>query len=142
MVPGDHTRNYTTLTDVTIAARLPLIKSGTLRIWGEWFGRPYDNIHSIIGASADEDRLVLSFNQGETLSIHHPDRGVFDKKIFQIEGATRVRWEWYFYGKDHLPENLHFLDYLLGPEGWTLQTNWRFNKPPNQPPTGPAVELL
>jgi hypothetical protein len=125
-----------------ISAQLPLVKGGTLRIWGEWFGRPYDNIHRIVAASADGDTLTLAFNEGETLTIYDPDRGTFTEQDFLIKFATRVRWEWYLYGKDHSLENLHFLDYFHGQEGWTLQTNWRFNKPPNQTPTGPAVELV
>ncbi|MEG3089807.1 hypothetical protein [Sphingomonas sp. PB4P5] len=125
-----------------IAAELPLLKSGTLRIWGEWFGRPYDNIHQIVGANADGDTLTLLFNEGETLTIYDPDRGTFSETTFLIKFASRVRWEWYLYGENQSPNNLHFLDYLLGPEGWTLQTDWNFNKPPNQKPTGPAVELV
>ena len=30
-----------------ISAALPNIKAGSLRIWGEWFGKPYDNFHTI-----------------------------------------------------------------------------------------------
>jgi hypothetical protein len=125
-----------------IAAQLGLLKSGTLRIWGEWFGRPYDNIHRIVGARANGTILTLSFDEGETLTIYDPDRGTFDENVFCIELATRVRWEWYLYGKDHSADNLHFLDYLLGREGWTLQTNWHSSRPPNRMPTGAAVELV
>jgi len=125
-----------------IDALLPIIKSGTLRIWGEWFGRPHDNIHNIVEASADGDILKLTFNEGESLTVYNPDHGAFDDRVFMIKFATRVRWEWYLYGEDRSPENLRFLDYLLGPEGCTLQTNQGFIKPPDQPPTSPAVELL
>ena len=125
-----------------ISVQIPLIKSGTLRIWGEWFGRPFDNIHRIVAANADGDRLILEFNEGETLTIFEPDGVTCTENNFFVHVATRVRWEWFLYGEDHSPENLRFLDYFLGPEGCTLRTNWRFNKPPNQTPTGPAVELV
>jgi hypothetical protein len=39
-----------------ILGALPNVKSGTLRIWGDWFGRPHDNIHRITGATADAPR--------------------------------------------------------------------------------------
>jgi len=135
------------MTDAEIVAdrlsmRLPNIKSGTLRIWGEWFGRPYDNIHTITAAIAEGDRLVISFDQGETLIIESPNNAAFDQGKFQITTASRVRWEWFSYGRDRLPENLQFLDYVLGPDGWTLNTNSGSHRPPNQPPVGAAVELL
>lgn len=131
-------KNYAT----RISQQLPLVKSGTLRIWGEWFGRPYDNIHRITEASADGSKLILSFDQGETLTICDPERATLDARTFQIVDATRVRWEWYDYGRRRSPANLYFLDYRLEPEGWTVSTNWRFRQTPGQPSGGPAVELV
>jgi hypothetical protein len=122
--------------------QLPRVKSGTLRICGEWFGRPYDNIHTIIGANTRDDALVISFDQGETLVIEHPDQAVFDARTFRIGSATRVRWEWFSYGKERSPESLLFLDYAIGSNGWTLNTNSRFPPPPYRHLAGPAAELL
>ena len=53
---------------------LPTLKRGTLRFWGQWFGRPYDNIHTITGASSDRDALVVNFDNGETLLILRPSK--------------------------------------------------------------------
>ncbi|WP_158928068.1 hypothetical protein [Acidisphaera sp. S103] len=125
-----------------LSRQLPHVKRGTLRIWGEWFGRPYDNIHTIIAAVARGDTLILSFDQGETLTIESPGKATFDQYTFRINVASRVHWEWFYYGRERLPENLQYLDYVLGPEGSTLNTNWRFRRPPNQPPAGPAAELV
>nr|WP_294564259.1 hypothetical protein [uncultured Rhodopila sp.] len=110
------------MTDAEILAnclsrQLPRVKRGALRIWGEWFGRPYDNIHTIIAAVARGDTLILSFDQGETLTIENPGKAAFDQNTFQIGVASRVRWEWFYYGRERLPENLQYLDYMLGPEG-------------------------
>jgi hypothetical protein len=55
-----------------IEQRLPDIEPGTLRFWGEWFGRPYDNQHRLIGCDAESDLLHLRFNEGEVLSIDSP----------------------------------------------------------------------
>ena len=110
------------MTDAEILAnclsrQLPRVKRGALRIWGEWFGRPYDNIHTIIAAVARGDTLILSFDQGETLTIENPGKAAFDQNTCQIGVASRVRWEWFYYGRERLPENLQYLDYMLGPEG-------------------------
>ncbi|KUR71831.1 hypothetical protein AQZ52_09625 [Novosphingobium fuchskuhlense] len=125
-----------------ISSQLPLMKSGTLRIWGEWFGRPHDNIHFIVGAEADVDRLILMFNEGETLTVYSPEQGRFSEGVFSIWFATRVRWEWYYYGREHSAASLHFLDYQLCVESLALQTNWRYAKLSGQKPNGPAVELV
>jgi hypothetical protein len=96
-----------------LSKQLPRVKSGTLRIWGEWFGRPYDNVHTITTAVAQGDTLIISFDQGETLTIESPDKAAFDQNRFQIGIASRVRWEWFYYGRDRLPENRQYLDYAL-----------------------------
>ena len=41
---------------------------GSLRFWGERFGRPYDNWHTLTSCRAEKNILLLSFDQGETLS--------------------------------------------------------------------------
>jgi hypothetical protein len=51
---------------------LPNIKSGTLRFWGEWFGRPYDNMHTLVRCEYAHDVLTLYFNEGEVLSVWNP----------------------------------------------------------------------
>jgi hypothetical protein len=39
--------NEATKISELIARLLPHVKAGTLRFFGEWFGRPYDNMHAI-----------------------------------------------------------------------------------------------
>jgi hypothetical protein len=41
-----------------INAALP-VKSGALRVWGDWFGRPYDNMHVIVSASSEATAFEL-----------------------------------------------------------------------------------
>ena len=90
----------------------PDIKSGTLRFWGEWFGRPYDNIHTVARCTAIEDTLVFEFEGGERLTVHCPEGVTISQELFCIKGATRVRWEWFYYGRPHLPGNRYFYDYV------------------------------
>jgi hypothetical protein len=125
-----------------LSEQLPHVKVGSLRIWGDWFGRPYDNWHTVVGAEASGDVLFVLFNQGETLSVHEPRGAEFNPQTFCIKEASRVRWQWYSYGSEQTLENLRFRDYMLGPDGWTLGTNDLPTKPPNRPALGPAAELL
>jgi hypothetical protein len=72
---------------------LPKVKAGTLRIWGEWFGPPYDNWHTIKTCDANGDRLRLDFDQSEKLLVWSPTGLTVDKSTFRVTGAKRVRWE-------------------------------------------------
>ncbi len=35
-------------------------KGGTLRFYGQWYGRPYDNFHRFINATSEGNCLILS----------------------------------------------------------------------------------
>lgn len=87
-------------------------RSGTLRMFGDWFGRPMDNVHKVVKAQAEGDCLVLTFEEGETLRVWNPSAYSTLGYTIQIAEADRVRWEWYYYGRDRTPENLLFHDYL------------------------------
>src|SRR2546430_14407724 len=82
--------------------RLPEIRPGTLCFWGEWFGRPFDNLHRLIGCGAEGDLLRIRFDQNEILSVWSPlncqvhAAGSRGQSIFRLEDAARVRWEWVF----------------------------------------------
>ena len=91
---------------------IPDVHSGTLRFWGVWFGRPHDNYHTIVKAEADGDCLILHFNDEETLRVWHPQACQIDSKQFVIGLASRVLWQWYWYGRPHAPGNLMSCDFV------------------------------
>jgi hypothetical protein len=55
-----------------IRAAIPNIRSGSLRFWGVWFGRPHDNEHRLIACSAEKDVLHCHFDEGEALHVWFP----------------------------------------------------------------------
>ena len=91
------------------------IKSGTLKFWGEWFGRPMDNYHAIkkLEIYLDKDILILKiqFDQEEVLSIWNPIGMIVDDKHFIIKEAEKLRWEWYSYGYTKNNNNLYFIEF-------------------------------
>ena len=93
-----------------IDCALPNVKKGSLRFWGDWFGGPYDNCHTLTRCCIDGERLSLFFNQGETLSIWSPRGLSVNGSKFRIRGARSVRWEW-FYGRAQDPRNLYFTEF-------------------------------
>ncbi len=89
------------------------IKKGTLRFWGEWFGRPMDNYHIIVNIqfNSQDDILVLEFNEGETLKVWNPVNINSDPSEFYIRSATKIRWEWFSYGQSRINKNLYYNQY-------------------------------
>lgn len=81
---------------------IKVLKSGSLRFWGDWFGRPMDNIHTVVRTEffTRENRLVLHFAEGETCTIYEPTCIVNEEDEFHIKNAARIEWEWHAYGKE------------------------------------------
>ncbi|MDQ2678849.1 MAG: hypothetical protein M3Y51_08910 [Actinomycetota bacterium] len=117
--------------------------AGTLRMFGDWFGRPYDNHHVAIGLDADGDVLVIDFDGGERLEVHDPEGWRVERDGLRIDGATRVVWRWYHYGRPPTPENLRTIDLRRGPDGIRSTTDGeRSVRPGAASPDAPAVEVL
>ncbi len=89
-----------------VSAILPNVNSGTLRSWGQWFGRPYDNVHQLVECHASDDCLRLHFDGGEALSVWNPSEVLIDESTFRIGSATALRWTSFYYGRPKTPENL------------------------------------
>jgi len=128
---------------ITIA--LPNVRRGTLRFWGQWFGRPYDNIHTVVSCDATDDCLRLRFDGGEVLAVWNPLDVEIDAREFRIGNAASIRWTWYYYGRPQTPENLFYIDYAKQDGSIAFRTNWD-----QTPGTGtldsaasfPAVEMF
>ena len=90
-------------------------KCGSLCFWGDWFGRPMDNVHTPVSASFDETEqlLVIQFDCGETCEIFGAKGIVNVWNEFYVEKAERIGWTWYGYGRRQTPENLMRLEYVF-----------------------------
>lgn len=88
---------------------IKVLKSrGSLRFWGDWFGRPADNIHTVVSTEffPKDNRLVLHFADGETCTIYNPAGIVNEKEEFRIKDASRIEWQWHAYGPEHSAQTL------------------------------------
>lgn len=120
---------------------LPDVHSGTLCFWGVWFGRPHDNFHSIVGAEADSDCLVLHFNDEETLRVWQPGAWRIDAHEFVIHSASRVLWQWYWYGRPHAPGNLMSHDFVRQGAQVTFASTFPVSTPGMPTLLEPAVQI-
>lgn len=97
------------------------IKGGSICIWGEWFGRPYDNFHTVESVQWRKTEIVIHFDQGESLYIYNPANIINEEKRFVIGEATKVLFVWYYYGKEHTYDNLYVRQYIKDADGNLLR---------------------
>lgn len=64
--------------------------AGTLRFYGEWFGRPYDNYHLLTDCLLEDGILTLIFDQGERIKIWNPNKISLNNKELKIKKAECV----------------------------------------------------
>lgn len=93
------------------------IEGGTLCIWGEWFGRPYDNFHRVKSVRWERDEIVIYFDRDELLRISNPSKIVNEEKQLLIGDASKVLWVWYYYGKERTYDNMYVRQYRKDKDG-------------------------
>lgn len=119
------------------------VKAGSLRFWGEWFGKPYDNYHRIVRCTAADMSLVIEFDEGELLTIRDPEGVTVSADAFSVKDATLVRWEWFYYGRPRSPGNRYFYEYVRDGSKITGSTNVDWYTPLLAPSAAEnAVEIL
>jgi len=117
-------------------------ESGSLCVYGDFFGRPYDNVHRAIAATLDpEGCALIGFDDHETLRVWDPEGIHIGAGEFRVERASKVRWEWYSYGDPRTPENLYFIEHRVVGDNVEASTN---SRPSSFNPhlSRPAIELL
>jgi hypothetical protein len=126
-----------------ILKALPKVPRGTLRFWGAWFGRPHDNVHTVLKCAARQDVLRLYFDEGEVLTVWSPRGFTMDESTFKIDTAERVRWEWFSYGRPKTAANLFFKDFIKTGETVVASTNVNWHTPDLSTNLSlPAVEIV
>lgn len=108
-----------------------LLKGGTFRIYNDWFGKPYDNFHSVKSGNFNSDTkvLTLNFDEGEQLEIHNPIHIQESSTFLKIINADRIKLAWCYYGKPQRQENNYFLDYRKDNKRIVTETNVDWYKP-------------
>jgi hypothetical protein len=117
-------------------------RAGTLRIWGEWFGRPMDNVHICQSCTSEHDYITLHFDNKERLRVWNPSPMTTRGCTLIIATATKVRWEWYYYGRPQLPENLMFNEYELNEKTIAFRSNRSQGRATGASVRENAVELV
>ncbi len=90
------------------------LNGGTLRFWGNWFGKPMDNYHEIKNVEFDNRKniLTLTLGEDEKLKIWNPSNLEIGRKELRIKNADKILFEWHLYGESKSEENLRFESYI------------------------------
>ena len=134
MTSSDDLRN-------AIYKELDSLRSGSLSFWGSWFGKPYDNIHRIVGADSSDDTTVVYFDHAESLIIDAPQDWSLDSGSLLVGGAERVRFQWFYYGRLPSREALQFEEYGWTDGSLTFATDFQPGRRPELDRTSPAIQL-
>lgn len=94
-----------------------VIKKGSFRFWGDWFGRSLDNLHKPIKCEVDKDILTVFFEDGEKLTVYNPESIVSNDGEFSIKDASKIMWEWYPYGEPMAKEYKKYIEYVRSSDG-------------------------
>jgi hypothetical protein len=128
-----------------ISSRLPNVRRGSLVVFGDIFGGRIDNIHIVTSAevAGQPEHLLVRFDNGETLEVWDTDYVVISAEKFRIEDASRVRWEWFYYGRPQTASNRYFIEHVSTGSLVTATTNATWAPSQFAPDASrPAVELL
>ena len=123
---------------------LPEVKRGSLVVYEDIFGGRIDNMHRVTSAHAigDSDRLVVEFDEGETLEVWDPEDASISSREFRIAAASRVHWEWFSYGDPKTTENRFFIDHVRTDDTVVVSTNRTRGSTFAPTAEAPAVELV
>ena len=89
---------------------IKIIHVGSLRFFGDWFGRPMDNFHIPVKIDLFNSILTITFDDSYTVIVHNPKDIFVEENHFYIKSADLVRYEYGFYGSPNEPKR-RFLQY-------------------------------
>jgi hypothetical protein len=128
-----------------ISRHLPDVKRGSLVVFGDIFGGRIDNVHVVRSAHAlgTPERLVIEFDDDEVLEVWDPEDAIVSATDLRINRATKVRWEWFCYGRPKTPENRYFIEHVSAGGAVTTTTNVDWAPLAFRPSSHrPAVEIV
>lgn len=99
------------------------VRSGSLRTFWCWFGRPMDNYHVSKSASFDGEVLKIIFENGEMLEVWNPSGIAVDGIVLKIPKAKKVKWSWYLHGKPQNAQSLMYYEYEISGNNVISKTN-------------------
>ena len=121
-------------------AQLP---AGSLIVFGDVFGGRIDNTHTVVSVEVGiEGQLLVTFNLGETLEVWDPAEALIRPHLLRIGRASRVKWNWLYYGAEDRPENHVYIQHEVVGSQVQVTSNAPYRDPATASIYSPAVEIV
>ncbi len=100
-----------------------LFKGGSLKIFGDWHGEPYQNTLDLLQIDYDElkKQMVMTFSQNTRIIIDEPDHILESPSVLKILSAKEVRLEFWHKRAHAAVEGNYFKTYRV--RGNRLETD-------------------
>jgi len=102
-----------------------IFQGGTLKIFGDWHGEPYQNPIKILSMDYDEEKkqLVIQFSQNARILIDEPDHILESPSVLKILTAKKVKLEFQHKNKNSTVERGYFKTYIVEKNKIETKTN-------------------
>lgn len=105
--------------------KIALFKGGTIKIFGDWHGEPYQNYREIksIDFYEQQNRLVISFSESTRVIIDGPGHVLESPTVLKILSAKEVKLELINENKDSITTESIFKKYTVAKNKIHTETN-------------------
>ncbi|MGQ7870151.1 hypothetical protein [Sunxiuqinia sp. sy24] len=92
-----------------------LFKSGTLKIFGDWHGEPYQESLDILRIDYDEStkQMEIQFSEDTKILIEEPDHILESPSLLKILSAKKIKLEFQHKKKNSTEEGNYFKTYMV-----------------------------
>lgn len=102
-----------------------IFKGGTLKIFGDWYGEPYQNSLKILRIDYDEERrqMEIKFSQNTRILIDEPDHILESPSVLKILSAKSIKLEFQHEKKGSAEQGRYFKNYTVVKNRIKTETN-------------------
>ncbi len=107
-----------------------IFRGGTLKIFGDWHGEPYQNALKILRIDYAEDKkqMVIQFSRNTRIIIDEPGHILESPSVLKILSAQRVKLEFQHKKKGSTEEGSYFKNYTVVNNKIETETNIDWTK--------------
>ncbi|WP_159517787.1 hypothetical protein [Sunxiuqinia indica] len=102
-----------------------IFKGGTLKIFGDWYGEPYQNSLKILSIDYNEEKkqMEIQFSQNTRIIIDEPDHILESPSVLKILSAKRIKLEFQHEKKGSTKQGSYFKNYAVERNRIRTETN-------------------
>lgn len=107
-----------------------IFQGGTLKIFGDWHGKPYQNALKILHIDYAEDKkqMVIQFSRNTRILIDEPGHILESPSVLKILSAKRIKLEFQYKKKGSTEEGSYFKIYTVVKNKIETETNIGWTK--------------